>query len=75
MPLHRRTALFPPVVLGLFLLFLDGKTEIADFFAQCASVLCLELFGAGNFILPAMALIVLLLLVMRPALDKKGAVR
>jgi len=33
------------------------------------------LFGAGNFILPAMALIVLLLLVMRPALDKKGAVR
>ena len=40
-----------------------------------ASVLCLALFGAGNFILPAMALIVLLLLVMRPALDKKGAVR
>ena len=38
-----------------------------------ASALCLALFGAGKFILPAMGLIVLLLLAMRPALDREGA--
>ena len=66
------TALFVTIFTGQWM---EDREHRPALVGLGASVLCLELFGAGNFILPAMALIVLLLLVMRPALDKKGAVR
>ena len=66
------TALFVTIFTGQWM---EDREHRPALVGLGASVLCLALFGAGNFILPAMALIVLLLLVMRPALDKKGAVR
>ena len=63
------TALFVTIFTGQWM---EDREHRPALVGLGASVLCL---GAGNFILPAMALIVLLLLVMRPALDKKGAVR
>ena len=66
------TALFVTIFTGQWM---EDREHRPALLGLGASVLCLALFGAGNFILPAMALIVLLLLVMRPALDKKGAVR
>ena len=66
------TALFVTIFTGQWM---EDREHRPALVGLGASVLCLALFGAGTFILPAMARIVLLLLVMRPALDKKGAVR
>lgn len=64
------TALFVTIFTGQWL---EGREYGPALVGLGASVVCLALFGAENFILPAMGLMVLLLLLMRPVLDREGA--
>lgn len=62
------TALFASIVTGQWLQNREHRPALAGFAASAA---CLWLFGPANFILPAMALIVGLLLLLRGAIERR----
>ena len=65
------TALFVAIVTGQWL---DTKEHRPALAGLCGSLVCLALFGADDFILPAMAVIVLVLMALRRPIEKKGAI-
>ena len=64
------TALFVTIFTGQWM---DGREHRPALAGLLGAGLCLAVFGAKGFILPAMALIVAALLVLRGALDKEEA--
>ena len=64
------TALFVSIVTGQWL---DSKEHRPALAGICGSLVCLAVFGADDFILPAMAVIVLALLAMRRSIERKEA--
>jgi len=62
------TALFVVIFLDQWL---TGKGHASALIGVAASALCLFSFGSGNFILPAMALILVLLIALRKPLDRE----
>lgn len=63
------TALFVVIFLEQWL---KEKSHISAWIGLGASVVCLALFGAGNFMLPSMACILALLTLLRQPIEKAG---
>ena len=63
------TAMFAVIFLEQFL---KEKNHIPSYLGIAVSALCLVLFGADNFIIPAMAVILLTLTVLRKQIERRG---
>lgn len=63
------TAMFAVIFLEQFL---KEKNHIPSYLGIAVSALCLVLFGADNFIIPAMAVILLMLTVLRKQIERRG---
>ena len=63
------TAMFAVIFLEQFL---KEENHIPSYLGIAVSALCLVLFGADNFIIPAMAVILLTLTVLRKQIERRG---
>ena len=52
--------------------WMDKKNRVPEVIGVAAAFVCLQIFGADNFVLPSMLLIVLLLFVGRTRLERGG---
>ena len=52
---------------------MNRKNRMPEMIGVCVAIICVCIFGASNFVLPAMLAIIALLFVGRKKLDKEGA--
>lgn len=52
--------------------WMDRKNRIPEVIGVAAAFICLQIFGADNFVLPTMLFIIMILLVARTRLERKG---
>lgn len=64
------TALFVVIFIEQWM---NCKNRIPEMIGVCVAIICVCIFGASNFVLPAMLAIIALLFVGRKKLDKEGA--
>ena len=51
--------------------WMDKKNRIPEVIGIVAAVICLQVFGADSFVLPSMILIILVLFMIKPRLERK----